>query len=162
MTTAADKLAELVEELEEKLLQANHEIEQLRDKEPWTAHEDCDNDDSGLPVPRLEMIWEESEFSRGYNWRCRYRLVYRWRCRYRLVYRHLLGHYAHVPLGETLVGGHMAPFREGDKLDTPFRDGAHISCDAAHLMLPAYVRYGDRTEEIEPKEFDWDKDQWKD
>ena len=56
-----------------------------------------------------------------------------------------------VRMGGTRVGSSNALypfFRDERKLDTPFRDGAHIQWDAQELRLPMFSIYGDHVETI--------------
>ena len=138
MGAAEDRLAQELEEAEERIGELEREVERLQDHLPWTQHEEIEATPD-MPVPRLEMVWEEGKFPRDYQYRCAYRLVY----------RHLLGHLVAVPLGETMVGSTKPPDHFGE-IDTPFRDGAHIKSDARQLGLPAYVRWGDKVERIDP------------
>jgi len=140
MGSAADRLARDLERAEERIGELEDELARTKEALPWTEHLELP-EEPDLPVPRLEMVWEEGSAVRcGYNYRCSYRLVY----------RHLLGHLVGVPLGETMVGSSRPPDAWGG-IGTPFRDGAHIRSDAASLRLPAYVRWRDTSECIEPR-----------
>lgn len=87
----------------------------------WKRHRPVD-DDPRLPLPRLEIIYEQRD-----GWR-EYVAIYR------LVMQHLVDGIYAIPIGQTKVGGGGEP--TGPPL--PFRDGAHIIHDAAHLRLPAF------------------------
>lgn len=134
MSKAAERLAAQLEEAERRIAELEEENEFLRDTLPWTEHSELESDDSGLPVPRLELVWEEGSFPRGYNFRCIYRLVY----------RHFLGHIVLVPLSETLRGGAYPPDHY-DLIETPFRDSVHARSDAEQLGIPAFVRFGNKS-----------------
>ena len=124
-----DKLAERVEELENTLDGRTW---------GWTIHTTVSEDENmNLPVPRLEMRWRELD-DWGYNWEAQYRLVH----------RHFLDHLVAIPLGSTKRGGDSPPMTN-EKVDLPFRDGAHIKHDAKALDLPAFVIYGDEVHPIE-------------
>lgn len=116
-----------LERLEELLDERDAEIEELKaelekneqqmdgDVWGWTRHIES-KEAEGLPVPRLEMRWENMDpDGDGYNWRCRYDLVY----------RHFLGHVVKVPIGLTRSSGGKGRVTRG-MVDTPFRDGCHI------------------------------------
>lgn len=139
MSKAADRLASQLEEADERIMELENEVERFKDARPWTEHEDVENDNLNLPVPRLEMLWEHGEFRYGYQYRCKYRMVY----------RHFLGQCVAVPLGETLVGTKLQPDHYGE-INIPFRDGAHIKSEARSLNLPAYVRWDGKAERIDP------------
>ena len=149
MSELLDLKDEQIEKLEAEL-EKYQEAERLaRDKESWvwTEHEIMDaKDDFDLPVPRLELVWELLD-DRGYNKRC-------W---YYLVYEHLLGDIVKVPMGMTKVsGGGRSPWREvadpntGQRIDTPFRDHAHVLTDAKSLNLPAFVVREGKAQEMIP------------
>jgi len=96
-----------------------------------------------MPAPRLELVWSKTKDPK-WNWHCTYNLVmvltpYDIRHTKRNEYR---GVYAEkkIKLSTTRVGNQRETmiYPEG-RIDTPFRDGAHISWDAAQLKLPCYV-----------------------
>lgn len=92
--------------------------------------------DQSLPVPRLEMVFEELD---SYNTR----MVYR------MVYRHLLGHCIGVPLGATTRSGYgkYDPIDNTD-MAMPFRDGAHLRNEARQFGWPAFVVFEGRVKEL--------------
>lgn len=138
-------LGRRIEDLEAEVEKGNARAEELNDRlrsarAAWSLPVKLDND-GGLPVPRLELRIEQTDSDRdGYTWQ--------WR--YMLVHRHFRGDLVGVTLSITQTTGGGVPMR-GDKLDLPFRDGAHIRHDAATLNLPAFVTYKDRAEKIESK-----------
>lgn len=148
-----------IKRLEEALNQKDEEIEALHEENRaleqkvsgaeggWALPVKLPSEQT-LPVPRLEMVYEQID--PGSWWEVR--------TLYRLVYRHLLGHCVAVPLGETTIrggSGEGPPIRNG-KIDLPFRDGAHIRCEARTLRLPAFAVCGDVVQPIEPRETDPD------
>ena len=119
------KLREQIESLEGRLERSSHD---------WQRHRRIE-DDKTLPVPRLELVWEDISEPDETPWTSR-------TVEYRLVHTHMLGHTVVVPLGFTKIrgGGYKAPWKmDNGKPDLPFRDGAHACHDAAHLNLPLYV-----------------------
>lgn len=146
--TEIERLMELLEEKDQKIAELEGDVREATEKEEerqrwaetfWTRHVKLE-DDGGLPVPRLEIRWERDDVARS---------GYQWRANYNLVYRHFLGDIIAVPLGRTMVGCEH-PVRNG-KIDTPFRDGAHIRHDAAQLGLPAYSVCENITDVIETR-----------
>lgn len=146
MATAEEHLAQLldakdseIEYLQDQIRELKEQVESMSRSLIWTRHEDF-KDDSGLPCPRLEMVWEHNVPGLPSD--------YDWRVRYDLIYQHLLGTHVRVPFGQTLtsglregpIGRPTEAFPEG-ALDTPFREGAHLMHDAKQLRLPAYVRW---------------------
>lgn len=138
--TAVERLEELLNERDERIAELEAEAEAKKLVEDWAWVRHTQPAETDLPVPRLEMRWTQRD-----QWN--------WVARYGLVYRHFLGHLVHVPFGETTRNGSGArsPITEG-KVDTPFRDGAHIACDAARLKLPAFAICGDVVTCIEPQD----------
>lgn len=108
---------------------ANEELERLKHqladgRESWAQPRKWHANE--LPVPRLELYWDRiNDYER--------------RCDYLLVHKHFLDDIVATPLGQTIVRGGSDSFFRGDKLDTPFRDGAHAYHDAEHLGLSLYV-----------------------
>lgn len=146
MTTAIERLEELLNEKDD-------ELEQLRDKleyteaalrgvrDGWTVHQDIDGPQT-LPVPRLELVYEQSD--RGWG---------EYTIKYRLVFRHFCGPFIGIPISHTKISGgpgaEPPPISNG-KIRLPRRDGMHIRHDARHFNLPAFAVLGDRVERIEP------------
>lgn len=99
-----------------------------------------------LPVPRIELRWSLTG-----RLEATALLV--------LVYRHLLDNVEAVVLGHTRCSGSSydedrgpGMFLSGDGLSTPFRDGVHLTHNAKHLGLRAFITTedGDATE-IDPE-----------
>lgn len=140
---AAEYLTGLLDEKDEeiyKLAERVEELENILDGRTWgwTIHTKIsDGENMNLPVPRLEMRWRELD-DWGYNWEAQYRLVY----------RHFLDELVAIPFGNTKRGGDSPPMTN-EKVDLPFREGAHIKHDAGTLNLPAFVIYGDEVHPIE-------------
>lgn len=115
-----------IEELQEKLTEAENTIEGIRSG--WMRHRKAE-DDGALPIPRLEIEWIPRD---GWN---------EVDVEYRLVLKHLLGHVVLLPLGLTRWSSSNTedPRRQGLSAALPFRDGAHAPHDAALLGLPLYA-----------------------
>lgn len=102
-----------------------------------------------LTLPCLLLEWvaapdERDEHGRIYEWVCDYVMclpVTSWDCR--LSDEHEGTSYIRVKMGSTGVSGGQGPDL-GTKLDTPYRDGAHIIRDGRTLRLPCYVKYGNK------------------
>jgi len=148
-----DKKDEEIEELERKLAKYQEEEEYEAEEAAWswTVHTILEKDDAVLPVPRLELRWESLD-EQGYN-----RI-----CQYSLVYEHLLGDIIKIPMGRTRVGGsrdtviddgmHNGEQRRQPSIDTPFRDGGHITNDSRKLKLPAFIIAEGKVQELIPRE----------
>jgi len=129
-------------ETQDHIYELEREIEELREASKrdqlWTTHL-TDADTKGLPVPRLELVWEKSSNPR-----------YEWYCRYDLIKNHLVGEINRIPLGGTsCTGYHDGP---DGSVGLPFRDGAHIMFDAIDLGLPAYAIKGECFTKLDPHE----------
>ena len=96
----------------------------------------------GLPLPRLQLTWAKIDPN---NWFCRYDLLIPTR---EHDGRNEAGHgFTFAPVGGTRVGTESLPDKWG-KIDTPFRDGAHIRWDSERLGMRAFVVYSDKYEEL--------------
>lgn len=98
---------------------------QLADgRETWAQPRKWEHKD--LPVPRLELYWDRiNDYER--------------RCDYFLVRKHFLDDIIATPIGQTIVRGGSGSFMHNERIDTPFRDGAHAFHDAEQLGLRLYV-----------------------
>jgi len=139
MATLEERLNERINELEnelEKKLRAENDAKYV-DSWRWRDIRKVSiTENNGLPIPRLELRWRALDGDNAI-------------CDYLLVQRHYLGHLIATPLSSTKVGGGGS--REYcARLDTPFRDGAHIKHDAAHFKLPAFVCFEAQHRELEP------------
>lgn len=123
----------------DKLREANRRLEREVDGSAWGWMLLREIEDvAELPLPRLEIVPEQIS-------------DYEMRWRYRIVYKHLCDHVQVVPIGETSSrGSHLEwpPIDHRGRLSLPRRDGAHIYHDAAHFGLPAFIRCGDRVEQL--------------
>lgn len=118
---AEDKISKLVRELEDKT---------YTDQWGWRhIFQISEEDNLGLPIPRMEIRYRVD----GYN-------AY---ADYGLVIRHFGKHIDFIPFSSTRVGRDYA-----EKLELPFRDGAHIVFDKGNLNIPAYVTYNNNFKEI--------------
>lgn len=93
-----------------------------------------EHDNNGLPVPRLEIRYKDTADPE------------KLRAEYGLVYRHLCDHLVFATLGLTKIHGALHYYR--DRLDLPFRDGAHIRHEMKTLNLRAFVVYGQHHREL--------------
>ena len=137
-----ERLNTRINDLEHDVAKLEHEIQSQKyhDDWQWRQIKELSKEDNGnLPVPRLELRWRHS--GDGYN------VI----CDYNLITKHLLGQIILTPLSSTRVGGPGGGEATCQRLDTPFRDGAHILHDAKQLGLPAYVVYKDRNKVLEVK-----------
>lgn len=94
-----------------------------------------------LPIPRLEIVFEELPQPNHY--------VGIWH--YRLVLRHLLGHVHWLALGATQTSATL----ERAQHDGPIRDGVHLQFDSRQLNLPGYVIIADRAYATKQGEWSW-------
>lgn len=120
-----------------KVRRLSETVKNLKDEvqeNSWQSVRVATSDNISLPLPRLEMRWVPTDG----KWD-------RYRVEYYLVKAHLLGEIREIPLGETT----SSRFGEGkpwvipgydptERVDLPYRDGAHLCFDAYHLGLPAY------------------------
>lgn len=138
MKTIEERLNEALDEKDIEIYKLQRENERLSDQlegsaNGWCRHRQIENDHPDLPVPRLEFVWEPDD-GRWFNFTVEYRLVY----------RHLLGHLLVIPLGRTKVnsGSGREPWdgiENKPEYWLPYRDGAHMKNDSAHLKLPVYL-----------------------
>lgn len=117
--------------------------ELLADAGDWKrrpGREMSDEENNGLPVPRLEI-------------RLIVTATYEHTFEYNLVTRHFCDHIQVTPMGTTQSKG--GPYQTAEQacesLPLPFRDGAHIVHDKEALGLPGYVVYGKKNRLIEAK-----------
>lgn len=135
MTTAIERLEQLLDEKDKQLDELQLKLYRLEDtaqsaEAGWSLPREVPDDHPELPLPRLELAWKQRTPG---SWSS-------YRVEYRLVRRHLCDHVVITPLGSTQVdGGGLDPFASGAERALPFRDGAHVIHDAAHLELPAYA-----------------------
>lgn len=107
----------------------------------------------GLPLPRLQLTWEKLDKPvDGYNWECKYEMLMPL-TKYDIRNDDRWGFYA-AKLGGTRIDREGPPDRWG-KLETPFRDGAHVLWDAIHLGMPAFVVYGDKYRRVAGPDSQW-------
>lgn len=79
--------------------------------------------------------------------------AYEWMCHYELIVPTVDGKTMRTRLGGTRRGGgSREPIDVDGKVETPFRDGAHIRWDGAALGVKAFAIYKDKKTEIETKE----------
>ncbi len=102
-------------------------------------------DGSGLPVPRLQLVWVDAGQHEGmFLSRCHYLLVLpvsRWDV------RNIAGDlcYTAVVMGET----RSRSGTKSESLDTPYRDGVHVLHDAMTLGVSAFVSRGEKFRRLE-------------
>ena len=146
MATIEERLAEQLDEKDAEIGRLREQIEALEQRvrtgAVWAVPTRIEERPEPLLVPRLEIVWEK-EHPTG-DW-------YSATATYRLVYRHLLGRLVAVALGRTRVDNSIGrppidPLL--DRVELPFRDGAHLRHDAKILCLPAYAICEDRVDLI--------------
>jgi hypothetical protein len=138
--TALERLESLLDERDRRIAELEERVRALTDESErtweWARHQLLE-DDSALPVPRLEIRCRNLG-----DW-------YNWEWRYGIVYRHLTGTVVFVPLGHTKVRGDGRPPIRGDgSIRLPFRDGAHVYHDMKQLGLPGFAILEDRVEPL--------------
>lgn len=108
----------------------------------------------GLPLPRLQLTWEKlaKRDEDGYTWMCKYEMLMPLPL-HDIRNERKWGFYA-ASLGGTRSDRSGPPDRWG-KLDTPFRDGAHIIWDAIHLGMPAFVVYEGKYRRLAGADSQW-------
>lgn len=94
-----------------------------------------------LPAPRLQLRWADPRT-------CHYELILSV-SKGDIRSDHAPGGLLAVPISITRRWGDREPL-EGDRIETPFRDGCHITWDAHATGLPAFVTYGERSRRLEP------------
>ena len=151
MQTIEDRLRELLDAKDAEIERLRDELNEANEKADvnwkWFAPDEMKDDPSpGLPVPRLEILFTEVEHdSRGYT-------IY---IRYDLIRRHLCDQIVRTPLGGTHTTGSLDKRLRDGRIDLPFRDGAHIMHDAAHLQLPAFAILGEHVENLSAAAVDY-------
>ena len=146
-------MSQALERLEELLDLKDEEIERLQEQlsaaeqraeanHRWTTHIEVPTDNHpDLPLPRLELLWDDlGERGDGEG--------YATQIRYDLVYRHYRGHIEHVPMGSSRTSARIEKVTQYGKIDLPYRDGAHILYDMAHLGIPAFAIIGARIDQL--------------
>lgn len=123
------------------------DLEIARNRLKWSSSGWClaetVTDEPDLPLPRLEVILTEADVSS---------LTFV----YRLVRKHLVQKVQVVPLGQVVRSGMRRQGEEGPEysfngeLNVPHSLRAEIEFDAAHLQLPAFLRWGDVTQRVAP------------
>lgn len=129
--------------------------------EPFSAHR-AESGASAIPAPRLQLRWELGDEA-NWEWHCHYELVLP--LREHDIRREVwadgddtgqrLSELV-IPMSEgyTRRGSSRAPCETdsgGKVFDTPYRDGAHASWDAAQLGgLPTYAIAPDGTAILKP------------
>lgn len=145
MTTAIERLEALLDEKDRKIETLDDDIQRLkcnlRNAEAgWCLPVRLPLEQS-LPVPRLELWYNPLGTTPERAW-WRYEVIYR------MVYRHLVGDIIALPFGRTEISGSdRAPMTDG-RLQLPFRDGAHICHDMAHLHMPGFAIHGDHVDDL--------------
>ena len=130
---AINDMAEKIVKLRKERQEAREELERWKDWR-WTWHPEQDLETiEGLPVPRLQFVYETNDYEGA--------------CTQLLVYKHFLDHDVGIVLGKTRVSGGSATkiLREDDNTAPwiPFRDGSHIRHNAKQLGLRAFAVYED-------------------
>lgn len=131
-----DSLRNALERKEDEVRQLRAQVELA---EAWLAKLQARSgrqDDSGLPVPRLELRWIGEEQEPEGEWE------------YNLVLMHLTGDPCFYPLGNTEVTGGVDPFHPDGTIRLPFRAGANIKHEMKQLRLPAFVVRGNKVERL--------------
>ena len=107
------KLREQIESLEGRLERSSHD---------WQRHRRIE-DDKTLPVPRLELVWEDISEPDETPWTSR-------TVEYRLVHTHMLGHTVVVPLGFTKIRGAATKPRGRWTMGSPISPSATVPTPA--------------------------------
>jgi hypothetical protein len=136
MPTEIEELRAALAAKDDELQQLRAELEFAEDMFAKLRARAERQDDSGLPVPRLELRWIGEPESNEGEWE------------YNLVVKHFMGHSVFYPLGNTEVTGGSEPYLPNGAIRLPFRDGAHISNDMAELRLPGFVIRGTRADKL--------------
>jgi hypothetical protein len=108
--------------------------------------------DLGMPCPRLQFTWVlQGEQEDMYNTVCLYTLVLPLRdsdIRCEGEEGAKVRREWHALIGATRIGGNT-PLIHGNRVDTPFRDGAHANWDAEKLGLQVWAVCDRTTSRIE-------------
>lgn len=142
MTTAVERLEELLNQQESEVEQLKEKLRQYEYTEAWrwTRHRASDEAES-LPLPRLEIRWSPADDLRR-----------SWVAVYALVYRHMLGYVFAIPISETRSNGHQTPPVHNGVVELPFRDGHHIRHDMREMKLPGFAICEGTVNELSPME----------
>lgn len=141
-----DKLKEKLESLEE-VNRAREEEKEFKEAWSWRQLETLkaaekypdegpeEDTNYDLPVPRMELRWTENPHFNSTR-----------KAIYGIVIEHFLGQIIFIPFGSTKQDGGLAysdrmgsTIQSKGRLETPFRDGAHLLHDAKALNLPVFV-----------------------
>ena len=130
--TLEERLNDELCEAEELIADLKRKLEDKEYTDQWSwrhIFQISEEDNLGLPIPRLEIRYRLDEYNAYAD--------------YGLVIRHYSKHIDFIPLSSTRVSKEYA-----GKLELPFRDGAHIIFDKENLKLPAYVTFEKNVREI--------------
>lgn len=109
---------------------------------------------SQLPVPRLELRWEENTDDNKdiYPIKSIYNIVFpigKYDCR---VDGYDDDKTITTQMGSTYSTGKFNKLIDNEYgIEIPFRDGSHIAWDSTTLRLPAFVVCGDKAQFLEPR-----------
>jgi len=136
-----ERLNGIIEEKEDKIEKLESEIEELKQnlnfsRLSWMMHQSL-HDDKKMPFPRLEMRFKRLSVKDWYS--------IEWT--YGLVYKHFsetnTDNLLFIPFGNTTSNGGKGTFKgwldQNGKLQTPFRDGAHIHAESLLFNIPMFI-----------------------
>ena len=130
--TLLERLNEQIGELEYAKMKLEEKIDDQKHLADWhwrQIRQLTEEENLGLPIPRLEIRYRKDAYNSYAD--------------YGLVTRHLMKHIDFTPMSSTRVSKDYA-----DKLELPYRDGAHIVHDKENLNLPAYIVFEGKSKEI--------------
>ena len=137
MPTELEALRAAVRDRDEQIAQLRAELEFAEEMFNKIKARVDRIDDSGLPVPRLELRWIGDPTEPEGEWE------------YNLVVNRFTGTPCFYPLGNTDVSGGVDPYYPNGRLRLSFRDGAHIKHDMKQLHLPAFAIRGSKVENLD-------------
>lgn len=141
--TPEERLADLLDQKDAEIEKLEYRISELEEDAElsfeWQKHRMIEEND--LPVPRLEIKLSCNDNGFKKRWE------------YGFVYRHTLDDIIFVPMGvTTLSGGNALGDVKDVHAELPYRDGAHIRYDSAHLNLPAFATVNGKSYPLDPLE----------
>jgi len=129
MTTAIERLEQLLDTQEQELSKVREERDHLKRELEGTLEgkfRQVEPEDGVLPVPRLELAYTQVD---GWS---------HFRVTYQMVLRHLCGQLYALVIGSTDIAGHSKD--PPDELASPRYDTNHAAHDSAYLGYPVYRR----------------------
>lgn len=136
MSTAIEKLEEIIEQQDEKIAELEEQLERNERCAEWQVSRYVNEKNMNaqypgydkLPLPRLEMRVNLLD-DNGY------RVEYL----HGIVYKHFDDSMLFIPYEQTIVTGSRGEQIKNGDIDFPFRQGPHLIGDSIMFNMPAFV-----------------------